>query len=34
MNEKFETIETLQRIRQFLVDMRNGLQTDKMEDIH
>jgi DNA-binding transcriptional MerR regulator len=34
MNEKFETIEALQRIRQFLVEMRNGLQEEKLEDIH
>ena len=28
MKEKFETIETLKRIRQFLVEMRNGLQVE------
>lgn len=34
MKEKFETIETLQRIRQFLVEMRNGLQTDRIPEAH
>lgn len=32
MKEKFETIETLKRIRLFLVEMRNGLQADKVRD--
>jgi DNA-binding transcriptional MerR regulator len=32
MKEKFETIETLQRIRQFLVEMRNGLQIERLQD--
>jgi DNA-binding transcriptional MerR regulator len=34
MKEKFETIEALQRIRQFLVEMRNGLQTDRIPEAH
>jgi DNA-binding transcriptional MerR regulator len=34
MKEKFETIETLQRIRQFLVEMRNGLQIERIQDNH
>jgi DNA-binding transcriptional MerR regulator len=33
MKEKFETIETLRRIRQFLVEMRNGLQIEKIPDL-
>jgi DNA-binding transcriptional MerR regulator len=32
MKEKFETIETLRRIRQFLVEMRNGLQIERLQD--
>lgn len=31
MKEKFETIETLQRIRQFLVEMRNGLKIERLQ---
>ena len=34
MKEKFETIETLQRIRQFLVEMRSGLQIERIQDNH
>lgn len=34
MKEKFETIEALQRIRQFLVEMRNGLQMENIGDLH
>lgn len=33
MKEKFETIETLRRIRQFLVEMRNGLQIEKISEL-
>lgn len=32
MKEKFETIEALQRIRQFLVEMKNGLQIERMPE--
>lgn len=32
MKEKFETIEALQRIRQFLVEMRNGLQIERIPE--
>jgi DNA-binding transcriptional MerR regulator len=32
MKEKFETIEALQRIRQFLVEMKNGLQIERIPE--